>query len=240
MIFKYTYKLFLDINATVENSAKKDNSTSNAPETKSCWDADLRALIATAAPIKAPSKQKRKLNDEEPKPMSKKLKEDAVVAEIVEPIKKDLENVENISTTKSSKTSCKPKKKTTKKIDKLKIIDETPKETETKSVNISVNEEDKIVIDIENDVSPVVDLIESPPKSEGMDKIIKHRTYKKCNTESIKKTSEEVILTTVTKIKSCEVLDDGKNALVLSPSKLNANKRSLVEVDDPNIEQPSG
>ncbi|KAF2885506.1 hypothetical protein ILUMI_20656 [Ignelater luminosus] len=64
---------------------------------------------------------------------------------------------------------------------------------------------------------------------------VKPRIKKKCNTENCSKklpTTEEIVLTNITKIKSCEILDDGKNKLILSPSKLNANKRSLVETEN--------
>ncbi|KAF5285414.1 hypothetical protein FQA39_LY16668 [Lamprigera yunnana] len=63
---------------------------------------------------------------------------------------------------------------------------------------------------------------------------------RKCNMENAKKASatDEIILTSVPKIKSCEIIEDVKHSLILSPSKLNANKRNLVETESPTtIEQ---
>lgn len=63
---------------------------------------------------------------------------------------------------------------------------------------------------------------------------VKPRIKKKCNMENCSKklSTEEIVFTNIKKIKSCEVLDESKNKLILSPSKLNANKRTLVEVEN--------
>lgn len=63
------------------------------------------------------------------------------------------------------------------------------------------------------------------------------RIRKKCNLDSsFKRVNiiEDVVITNLTKIKSCEPLETGTNTLVLSPSKLNASKRSLVEIANVN------
>lgn len=74
-----------------------------------------------------------------------------------------------------------------------------------------------------------------PPQFAVINRNDKSRIRKKCNLDSGSKRVhiiDDVIITNVPKIKSCEPLLEGNNTnntLVLSPSKFNANKRSLVE-----------
>lgn len=74
-----------------------------------------------------------------------------------------------------------------------------------------------------------------PPQFAVINRNDKPRIRKKCNQDSGTKRVhiiDDVVITNVPKIKSCEPLLEGNNTnstLVLSPSKFNANKRSLVE-----------
>ncbi|KRT79274.1 hypothetical protein AMK59_8258, partial [Oryctes borbonicus] len=170
------------------------------------WDSDLRALMG---PIKEPSPPKKK-KKESGKTSSKKPKANLNKTETdARAIEENLKNMCVETTEDCSK--CEAGDHGEENSERSKDTKEDARE-ETKTVPVTQAEEydDQSVL--------TFTLINCNAKS---------RCKKKCNIDN--GISKAVKITKVKEIKSLEIVPDNSNKLILSPSKLNANKRTLVD-----------
>ncbi|KAK4881990.1 hypothetical protein RN001_005309 [Aquatica leii] len=230
-----------------KNDESKKSLDKSSETSKPAWDANLREFHVSKSPTrsarKKPSKRKR-LEDSLKQVLSaKKLKEDSNNTDenvCNKPTVKneDIDN-ENMSNLSTGTSSTKKTKSTEKRLDKSASKKKANSETKTKKksteatsdgdsttpkTNIA-NDEKTGTVKHENQVEKSFELVHRNMNT---------KVRKKCNIESAKKMvrNDEVVLTNVPKIKSLEVLSDNKNTLFLSPSKLNVNKRTLVEIEN--------
>ncbi|XP_018330085.1 uncharacterized protein LOC108740302 isoform X2 [Agrilus planipennis] len=228
-----------EINEAVENVKTKDISS----RTKS-WDADLRALVGTPKtqteiPTKTPAK-KRKRTNSTTNNQSKSTDENQAIAVGKNKKKKQ-------SSSSSSSSTCSQDVQETKKpaasdsfcsengIIKTDVEAEKPTPEET-------------IVEV-----PIQKIEHTEPKSKhiveeqenvgvGIECVVINRdikpTYKrKCNIDNSKRNMivEKFVPSSTTSFNGKngpDVIDDMSPTLILSPTKLNANKRSIVEIDN--------
>lgn len=189
---------------TNENESKQvdkvDGKTNKSKQKSlSSWDADLRAAMGL---VKPPSPIKKKKKKDSTKKSTKKTKSNLNKTEV------DAETIE--ANLKEMDLEVDPNEAKSEVPDKELIDESTKNESTQESGEKPENDEDQSVF--------TVALINCNAKP---------RFKKKCNTDN--NISKTVKITKVKEIKSLEVVPDSNNKLILSPSKLNANKRTLVD-----------
>ncbi|GJQ68969.1 hypothetical protein Trydic_g6154 [Trypoxylus dichotomus] len=199
-------------NSEIKNSGKGDdkvvNKKNGAKEKKlSSWDSDLRALMG---PVKEPTPPKKK-KKEFVKTSSKKTKVNLNKTEIdAKVIEENLKNIDQ--NTKENPLKCEIENiRNEERPEGIKAAKEEIQE-EVKAEAVNKPEE------LDNQSVLTFTLINCNAKA---------RCKRKCNIDNT--ISKAVKITKVKEIKSLELIPDSSNKLILSPSKLNANKRTLVD-----------
>lgn len=196
-------------------------STESSKKANRCWDADLRALISSKEemPQSAKKKKKTRYSKSKNKLDTSNTERDARLIENAL-----LDSSLNKSSSKlnsSSETEQLHQKK------KIKVTSKIQPGNEEAEVFLHISEPPTNKKDTLIDSNEII-LTENLINCNG-----KPRYRKKCNIENVRK---EVKVTKVKEVKAVDITSDSSNKLILSPSKLNASKRSLLDTDSNQIQ----
>ncbi|KAF5305350.1 hypothetical protein FQR65_LT18719 [Abscondita terminalis] len=223
------------------SSLKTASKSAELPILKPSWDASLRVFQVAKSPVKNNKDKNKRKRIEDPAKHAgnvKKMKENSnQIEEIIndKPAANNQENVTENSDIIQSNANHKQNKTADKRVEKS-TSKKKPEKSKKKCTETAPNHSSTFKSIVEDNVKPNL------PKSETnvveksfhvINRNMNSKFKKKCNLDPSKKLPcDEVILTSVPKIKSLEVLDDNKSSMILSSSNINANKRSLVEVQN--------
>lgn len=241
-----------------EKSKKSEKKVSNIKDKKEetepekSWDSDLRATVVTNQAVVPKEKTKRSRarkppKKEPPKEASAETevdleKNEAVVENpdklLEEPILKDEKQEgkkqKNVTTRRAritakqalSPTKIQNKREASIKENSLKIESE---KIEVKNIE-EVDVKENVIQNLQNVLKGTRE-IEISETLNLRNLNTKPKYHRKCNIDNnIKK---EIKVTTVKEIRPIKFVSEITNKLILSPSKLNANKRTLVEAEQP-------
>lgn len=201
----------VDVNVEDQSNGKKNG----VKDKLASWDSDLRALMGPVKERSPPKKKKKESAKKSTKKTKVDLNKTEMDAKAIEDNLKDMD----VGPDKQDGQNVKIETNTNHVDENSVKNEENTEELKTLSVNKIEDSEDQSVM--------TFTLINCNAKA---------RCKRKCNIDNT--ISKAVKITKVKEIKSLEIIPDSSNKLILSPSKLNANKRTLVD----NIEstEPDG
>ncbi|XP_031358344.1 uncharacterized protein LOC116182017 isoform X3 [Photinus pyralis] len=233
------------------NSAGKINSCEKLQTKQSksdSWDSNLRGftlLPPETKPIETPAKSKRKRPSEDTSQTvsAKKRKEPEKEILIMEvDLPKDnvrSETVDSKPSTSGTSKKAKPGTKKNEKSNVKKSVLQDRKGKKRKGTNKeTVNEKISAGKHADDADKPKTENIGLDKAPEIVNRVVKPRINKKCNIDNSKKfpTTDEIILTSVPKIKSCEILKEEESVLILS-SKLKQSSGVAIEKENSSIQE---
>ncbi|KAF5281189.1 hypothetical protein FQR65_LT14838 [Abscondita terminalis] len=206
------------------SSLKTAGKPAELPILKPSWDASLRVFQVAKSPVKNNKDKNKRKRIEDPAKHAgnvKKMKENSnQIEEIIndKPLANNQENVTENSDIIQSNANHKQNKTADKRVEKSTSKKKSEK-SKKKCTETAPNHSSTFKSIVEDNVKPNL------PKSETN---VVEKSFHVINRNMNSKFKKKI----VPKIKSLEVLDDNKSSMILSSSNINANKRSLVEVQN--------
>ncbi|KAK5650070.1 hypothetical protein RI129_001099 [Pyrocoelia pectoralis] len=229
-----------------EKSKNKPSEILNNQDLIPSWDANLRGFkslspVTNSSEVVTKNKRKRQEDSLLLTSSSKKCNKDEDNILILE---LDLNNASVSSQVGENKPitpgTLKNRKSNAKRTEKINLKKSHVKNKKRKNPNVAASKE--TISDKVSDIKNVDDTEKSKneifaldKEQEMMNRVIKSRINKKCNIDNVKKlaVTDEIILTSVPKIKSCEILKE-ESILILS-SKLNQDNETAPEIEHHTI-----
>lgn len=196
----------LELSVPAETEKPKVKTKSNP---SASWDSDLRNLVGVPSRVSPPKKRAKT-----PKPKSKKKVEVA-----------DLNStIEGGKLIEKALLEATPAKRDA-------DVEKCPDPIDNEPVPTTSKRKEKIATKKALSTSKMRKESEDTEKvKEACESSTKSSSKKKCVVEETVK--KEISLTVVKELKALEFLEDASNKLILSPSKLNASKRTLIDSTD--------